>query len=160
MKNVAQGGRCVCESGKSSRTPTKKDFTKTAHKCSKMRNKAKVASQIWDKRYIDRRMRNNPPSTYSVGETILVCYPFSHVSKAAPKRRYVIQGKIIKRNLKLFCYKVKYEHPETHCDITSWVSAEDITSLTVAEEKKKKEIAKRKKSLDKNSAVPSLNHMS
>ena len=43
---------------------------------------------------------------------------------------------------------------------------EDITSLTVAEEKKKKEIAKRKKAaarkkpLDKNSAVPSLNHMS
>ena len=166
VKNFAQGGRCVCESGKSSRTPTKKDFTTTAHKCSKMRNKAKVASQIWDKRYIDRRMRNNPPSTYSVGETILVRYPFSRVSKAAPKRRYVIQGKIIKRNLKLFRYKVKYEHPETHCDITSWVSVEDITSLTVAEEKKKKEVAKRKKaaarkkSLDKNSAVPSLNHMS
>ena len=41
----------------------------------------------------------------------------------------------------------------------------DITSLTVAEEKKKKEIAKRKKAaarkkyLEKNSAVPSVNHM-
>ena len=43
---------------------------------------------------------------------------------------------------------------------------EDITSLAMAEEKKKKKIAKRKKaaakkkSLDKNLAVPSLNHMS
>ena len=94
VKHVAQGGRCVRESGKSSRTPTKKDFTTNPHKCSKMRNKAKVASQIWDKRYIDR-MRNNPPSTYSVGETILACYPFSRVSKAAPKRQVikVIQGK-------------------------------------------------------------------
>ena len=71
----------------------------------------------------------------------------------------------MKRNLKLFRYKVKYEHPETHCNITSCVSVKDITSLTVAEEEKKKEIAKRKKaaarkkSLDKNSAVPSLNHI-
>jgi len=111
-------------------------------------------------------MRNNPPSTYSVGEIILVHYPFSRISKAAPKRHYVIQGKIIKRDMKLFRYKVKYEHPETHCDITSWVSVEDITSLTVAEENKKKEIAKRKKvasrkkSLDKNSAALSLHHMS
>ena len=121
-----------------------------------MSNKAKVATQNWDKRYIDRRMRNNPPSTSSVGEIILVRYPFSRVSKAAPIRRHVIQGKIIKRNLKLFRYKVKYEHPETHCDITSWVSVKNIKSLTVAEEKKKKEIVKRKKaaagkkSLDKN----------
>ena len=46
VKNVAQGGRCVHESAKSSRTPTKKDFKKNVHKCSKMRNKAKVACQI------------------------------------------------------------------------------------------------------------------
>ena len=121
---------------------------------------AKVASHIWDKRYIDRRMRNNPPSIYSVGEIILVRYPFSRVSKAAPalchpRKNYQII-------LKLFRYKVKYEHPETHCDITSWVSVDDITSLTVAEENKKKEMAKRKKAtarkkpLDNNSAVPSL----
>lgn len=165
MTNFAQGGQCVRESGKSSRNPTKRDFKKNAHKCSQIRSKAKVASHIWDERYIDRRMRNNPPSTYSVGEIILVRYPFSRVSKAEPKRRYVIQGKIIKRNLKLFRYKVKYEHPETHCDITSWVSVEDITSLTVAEENKKeiakrKKAAARKKSLDKNSAVLSLHHMS
>ena len=66
VKNVAQGGRCLRESGKSPSTPTKKDLKKNAHKCSKMRNKAKVASEIWNKRYIDRRMRDiaNPPSTY------------------------------------------------------------------------------------------------
>ena len=97
VKNVAQGGRCVHESAKSSRTPTKKDFKKNVHKCSKMRNKAKVACQIWD-----RRMRNNPALTYSVGEIILDHSPFSHVSKVAPKRRYIIQEKIIERNLKLF----------------------------------------------------------
>ena len=157
VTSVAQGGRCVRKSGKSSGTSTKEDFQKNERKCSKIRNKAKVASHIWDKRYIDRRMRNNPPSTYSVGEIILVHYPFSRISKAAPKRHYVIQGKIIKRDMKLFRYKVKYEHPETHCDITSWVSVEDITSLTVAEENKKeiakrKKVAARKKSLDKNSA--------
>jgi len=83
------------------------------------------------------------------------------MSKAAPKRRYVIQGKINKRNFKLFHYKAKYEHLETHCDITSRVS-----SLTVAEENKKKEIVKRKKaaatkkSKGKNSAVLYLHHMS
>ena len=65
VKNVAQGERCVCESGKSPRTPTKKDFKKNAHKCSKMHNKVKVASQIWDKGYIERRMRNSPVNTIS-----------------------------------------------------------------------------------------------
>lgn len=36
------------------------------------------------------------------------------------KGHYIIQGKIIKRNLKLFHYKVRYEHPETHCEIILW----------------------------------------
>jgi len=136
VTNVAQGGRCVRKSRKASRTPTKKDFKKNAHKCSKIGNKAKVASHIWDKCYIDRRMRNNPLLTlFSWRNSPSWLYPFSRISKAAPKRRYVIQGKIVKRNLKLSCYKVRYEHLETHCDITPWVSVKDITSLTVAEEK-------------------------
>lgn len=72
VTNCAQGGRCVRESRNSSHTLTKKDSEKNAHECSKIRNKAKVASHIWDKRYFDRRIRNNPPSTYSVGEIILI----------------------------------------------------------------------------------------
>ncbi|XP_067023106.1 KRAB-A domain-containing protein 2-like [Acropora muricata] len=35
VKNFAPGGRCVCENGKSSRTPTKKDFTTTATSATK-----------------------------------------------------------------------------------------------------------------------------
>ena len=87
-------------------------------------------------------MKNNPPSRYSVGENVLVRFPFTHTSKAARKRRYILQAKIAKRNLKIFRYKVAYRHPATGAETTSWISVEDITSETVEEEKRKKKKAK------------------
>lgn len=149
VKNHVQGGRCVNEGSKPPQKPKKKDVDKNIQQFQKIRNKARKASNIWDMRYIERRMKNNPPSTYSVGETVLVRFPFSRTSKSAPKRRYVIQAKVIKRNLKLHRYKVTYEHPQISDKRNSWVSVEDITSLTADEEKKKKEAAKMKKKVNK-----------
>jgi len=96
VKNHVQGGRCVNEGSKPPQKPKKKDVDKNIQQFKKIRNKARKASNIWDMRYIERRMKNNPPSTYSVGETVLVRFPFSRTSKSAPKRRYVIQAKVIK----------------------------------------------------------------
>ena len=132
-----QGGRCVNEGSKPPQKPKKKDVDKNIQQFKKIRNKARKASNIWGMRYIERRMKNNPPSTYPVGETVLVRFPFSRTSKSAPKRRYVIQAKVIKRNLKLHRYKVTYEHPQIRDKRSSWVSVEDITSLTADEEKKR-----------------------
>ena len=72
----------------------------------------------------------------------MIRFPFSRKSKAAPKRRSVIKGKVIKRNLKLSRYKISFVSPKTKANCVNWVSVEDITSTTAEEEKKEKERSK------------------
>ena len=108
-------------------------------------NKAKKASDVWDVRYILRRMKDSRPSVYSVGETVIIRFPFSRTSRVAPKRRYVIEGKIIKRNLRLHKYKIEFISPVTKKTCVRWLSVDDVTSVTVTEEKKEKDRAKRKR---------------
>jgi len=93
------GGFCCKESSSSKSAnvlPKDNDFTKQSDQTIKIRAKAKAADKVWDERYIQRRMKNNPPSKYSVGETVLIRFPFSKKSRTAPKRRFVVEGKIIK----------------------------------------------------------------
>lgn len=139
------GGFC-CKEGSSSKSasvlPNDNDFTKQCDQTTKIRAKAKAADKVWDERYIQRRLKNNPPSKYSVGETVLIRFPFSKKSRTAPKRRFVIEGKIIKRNLRIAKYKISFENPTTKSHQCTWVSVEDITSLTAEKEKRKKNLAK------------------
>ena len=92
--------------------PKDNDFTKQSDQTTKIRTKVKAADKVWDERYIQRRMKNNPPAKYSVGETV---DPFSvfQKSRTAPKRRFVVEGKIIKRNLRIAKYKTWFENPTT-----------------------------------------------
>ena len=87
-------------------------------------------------------MKNNPSSKYSVGETVLIRFPFSKKSRTAPKRRFLVEGKLIIRNLRIARYNLSFENPTTKIPQFTWVSVEDITSLTVAKEKRKKDLAK------------------
>ena len=139
------GGFC-CKEGSSSKRanvlPKDNDFTKQSDQTTRIRAKAKEADQVWDERYIQRKMKNNPPSKYSVGETVLIRFPFSKKSRTAPKRRFVLEGKIIKRNLRIAKYKISFENPKTKSHKCTWVSVEDITSLTVEKEKRRKGLAK------------------
>lgn len=47
--------------------PKEADLKNAAHRTSQIRGKAKTASGVWDNRYIRRKLKNNPPSEYSVG---------------------------------------------------------------------------------------------
>ena len=141
--NHLPGGRCVRErSSAKLQSPKSADYAQNKKKLDMIRSRAKKASNVWDKRYINRRMKNNPPSTYELGENVLIRYPFSRTSKAAPKRRFVTTAKVLKRNLKNYRYKVSYRHPETGDKNTSWISVEDITSETVEKENRKREEAR------------------
>ena len=100
----------------------------------RIRRKAKEANNAWDKRYIQRRLKNNARSQYDVGEKVFIRFPFSKTSRVAPKKRYMIEGKIVKRKLRLYRYLVDYVSPKTKKRIISWVSVEDITSITREEE--------------------------
>ena len=54
------------------------------------------------------------------------------------------------KNLKLNRSKVKYEHPQTRDECTSWVFVEDITSFTADEEKKERSSEEKKTKVPKN----------
>ena len=101
--NHIPGGRCVIE-------------------CNAIRSRAKKATDVWDKRYIYRPMqkkKKKPPSTYELGENVMTRYHFSHTSKAGPKGRFVVTVQVLKRNLKIQCYKVSCQHPQTGDKTTS-----------------------------------------
>lgn len=65
--------------------PKNNDLSKKAVCTDKKRAKAKAASTVWDNRYIKRKLKNNHPSVYSVGETVLVRFPFTRTSRVGPK---------------------------------------------------------------------------
>ena len=77
-------------------SPKSTDYAQNKKKLDAIRSRAKKASNVWDKRYINRRMKNNPPSTYELGENVLIRYPLSLTSKTAPKRRFITTAQVVK----------------------------------------------------------------
>lgn len=126
----------------------------TVQRMRKIRSKAKVSNNLWGKRYIKRRTKGNPPSVYKVGERVLIRFPFSGRTRGIPKKRFVVDGTIIKRNVQLGNYKITYESPTTEMSCCDWVSVEDMTSATAVEETRKRAAARRRISLSKTQKEP------
>ena len=145
-------GCCVEESKAqtSSVLPSCTDFEKNRKIVSRIRSKAKVCSRTWGKRYIERQIKSNPPSIYAIGETALIRFPFSRTTRIAAKRRFVLERKIIKRNLRLQRYNIAFESPITSKRCTAWISVEDVTSVTLEEEKRKIKSSKRRINKEKS----------
>ena len=112
---------------------------------STVRAKAKEADKVWDERYIQRKMKDNPPSSTLrarrasfIPVVYLICtarkgttcrvpsrYSWRNCSikrRTAQKRGFVTEGKIIKRNLRVAKYKISFENPATKSHQCSWVS--------------------------------------
>ena len=81
-----------------------------------------------------------PPALYSVGSVVLV-KRFTSKSrknagtKSASKASQIVEGTITDKNESHSTYKIRYSLSGR--EIEDWFSVSDITSLTVAEEKKK-----------------------
>ena len=75
--------------------------------------------------------------------------PFSGRTRGTPKKRFVVDGMIIKRNVKFGKYKITHESPTTEKSCCDWVSVKDMTSATAVEEKCKRAAARRQMSLSK-----------
>lgn len=96
-------------------------------------------------------MKNNFFLKYFVGEIVLIRFSFFKKSRIALKRRFVLEGKVIKRNLRIVKYKIWFENLTTKSYQCIWVLVEDIISLIVEKEKRKKDFVKeRLKSKGKN----------
>ncbi|MES9901347.1 MAG: hypothetical protein ABW168_01535 [Sedimenticola sp.] len=84
------------------------------------------------------------PSVYEKEEVVLLRYP--HIKSRVPSKRYVINAKVVDRNLSTNRYKVAYTRPDGHLE-TAWTGVDNITSVTQATEiGKQNEIGHRLKS--------------
>lgn len=148
VSQMVDGGKLCQESGSRAANvnPRNSDYKNNADLACRIRAKALASNNVWDKRYIQRKVKGNPPSIYKVGETIMLRFPFSRTNRVAPKKRFVLEGQIIKRKLRLGKYQVIYKSPTTYKKCTQWVSVEDITSTTVSEEKRKRTLARKRMS--------------
>ena len=99
-----------------------------------IRKKAKQASLKCNKRLHTAQMRRCPCTIYEKGARILVRYPFG---KRVPYKRYVLQGKVMKRSQDLSRYKVRFR-TEDGSILNEWVSVEHITSRTLQEERERR----------------------
>lgn len=89
-----------------------------------------------------------------MGERVLIRFPFSGRTRGIPKKRFILDGMITKRNVQLGNYKITYEFPTTEKSCCDWVSVEDMTSATAVEEKRKRAAARRRISLSKTQKEP------
>ena len=123
--------------------PTGKDRKRRSQNASKVRKQAQKATKKCDKRAQRTQRRLNPPSVYSIGETVYV-----RLRGKALNKRFVVEASIERRNSKLHTYKVSYTSPHSGKKERKWVPVDDITSITLQLEKQKQQVArlsKRKK---------------
>ena len=98
---------------------------------------------------MDKHMRRNgPPTKYKPGGKVLLMLK-SRKGRIAPKRRHILKGRVVARNLKTSMYKESFINPTSHKRVQKWISVEDITSVSSQEEKakRKEQEQKRKKRL-------------
>ena len=145
LTQMVEGGKTYKESSSSAinTNPKESDYSKRADQSRHIHSKAITSNNAWDKRYMQRKTKGDPPSIYKVGETVLIRYPFSRKSRVAPRKRFVLEGKILKRNLLTGKYKITFESPKTQQPCTQWVSVEDTTSLMARKEKRKRAAVRR-----------------
>ena len=123
--------------------PTANDRKRRCRHVSQVRQEARKATNRCDRRMQRAKLRSNPPARYSVGDKVFVRLPGK-----AQKKRHVIEARIEKKNLKIQTYRVAYTSPVTGKNEKKWLPVDDITSLTLLEEKRKQKatkLSKRKK---------------
>ena len=125
--------------------PKKKDLSKHHKVVKNIRKRARSYNRKLEKRMINKHMRRNcPPTEYKPGDKVLLRFK-SRKGRIAPKRRHILKGRVVARNLKTSMYKVSFINPASHKRVQKWISLEDITSASSQEEKAKRKEQEQKK---------------
>ena len=106
----------------------------------KLRKRAKKATERCNERMI--RAKHVAPSVYRVHDKVLVRVKMSNHRLAVSKRHVVLPGVIIKCNIRLSRYKVKFQKPPRSTPVQQWFSVSDITSVTRSQERFRKSLAR------------------
>ena len=108
-------------------------FVKRSAKSVQVR--AKKASTRSNKDLIRQHKKKTHNSVYKEGEKVFVRYPqTSHRSNRVPRKRYILDGTILKRNDLQCRYFVEFCTPHRE-RLRQWFGVEDITSTTIEKEK-------------------------
>lgn len=99
-------------------------------KQSKRRRQAQKDTEFCNKRMIRLKSKQNPPSVYHVDEAVLV-----RVKDQGSRRYWVLNGKIVQRNVKLSKYKVVFQIPGDPEKKEKWFFVSDVTSTTRLKER-------------------------
>ena len=123
------------------KTPKRKGLSKHHMTVKNVRKRAKSYNLKLEKQLMNKHMhRNRLPTEYKPGEKVRLRLK-SQKGRIAPKRRHILKGGVVARNLKTSMYKVS--------SVQKRISVEDITSVRSQEEKakRKEQEQKRKKRL-------------
>lgn len=116
--------------------PSEDDQRRLSKYAFNIRKQAAKVNDWYSERVIRGHLWSHPPATY-VGEKVYVRMPRKGGIKSAAKRRYVLEVKILKRNIHRHVYYVAYIFPVAGKKWEKWMPVDDITSLTLGEEKTK-----------------------
>ena len=137
------------------KTPKRKDLSKHHVTVENIRKRAKSYNRKLEKRMMDKhKRRNRPPTEYRPGDIVLLRLR-SKKGRIAPKRRHVLKGRVIARNLKTSMYKVSYTNLNSNQKVEKWISVEDMTSVTSQEEKAKRKEQEERAKTKKTQTVAS-----
>lgn len=99
------------------------------------KRRAKNATKNCNERMVRRACNANPPSTYHVNDEVLVRIRCK--THRLTKKHAILNGVIMKRNLRLSKYKVKFSPPGKTDFTLKWFSVKDICSVTRDEERRR-----------------------
>ena len=118
--------------------PCPKHYSEHEANLCAVRNLASSATRRCANRMVAGGERNNPPSIYKVGQTVLIRYPSK--TKSVTKR-HILEADVVARNVRLHKYKVAFLSPTTGKLINKWIPVSNVTSLTMEKEKQKRKNA-------------------
>lgn len=93
-----------------------------------MRKRAKKATQHCNEQMVKKACAANPPSVYNVNDEVLVRIRCKILRMT--KKHAVLNGVIVKRNLRLSKYNVRFIPPGKSGFRLQWFSVKDIGSVT------------------------------
>lgn len=99
-----------------------------------MRRRAKNATECCNEQMVRRACAANPPSIYNVNDEVLG--RIRSKTHRLTKRPAVLSGVVVKRNLRLSKYKVKFTPLGKSGFRLQWFSVKDISSVTRDEERR------------------------
>lgn len=111
--------------------PTQNDLNHHSRSIKRLRKRASVYSKRLNYRMMKRHKKLHKAVSYKPKERVLVRYRAGKgASSIGSRKRYVIQGTVIKKSTKSDMYKIRFITPDSSKKTDQWFSVENLTALS------------------------------